>query len=196
MHDSRVSIVACGLALLLACAEFAGAQERNASQTQINAINAKFAALGEPRTMKVAFDPLNGDVTFQFITKERNIATGVATEQGILQFSVIAFGDPYENGAGLLKPRVISSARIEINPDATDGKTLSATAAQLDGLSQRLVADRGKVDTLKLRVDEKGNLSCEFTTGAGTKANVVIPRGGTDREENLVSIHMTNRADR
>jgi hypothetical protein len=134
----------------------------------INGLSGVYTAIGKAGTLTPSFDPVTGDLNFSFSTEEGgNLALGVATAEGIMQLSIVAIGD---------KPRVLSSARIELNPDGSERHKEPATDAQLHEVSDKLNAAGGNPETLLITIDGEGNVTYAFITGAGDKVTGAINR--------------------
>ena len=139
----------------------------NPSSKAMNGLGGVYSAIGEPGTLTPTFNPVTGDLNFSFSTLEgAHLVLGVASYEGIMQMSIIALGESV---------RVLSSARIVLNPDGSEGRVHAASEAQLQELSDRFNAARGIMETFVITVDEKGALTYQFVTGAAreTAAGVI-----------------------
>ncbi len=156
------------LVVAVVLSAFAQAPDKTPSQTQLNGLSGVYTALGKAGTLTPSFNPVTGDLNFSFSTdNEGHLALGVATLEGVMQFSIVALGD---------KPRVLSSARIELNAEGSERHSQPATDAQLRELSERFNAAAGILETLIITVDVKGSVTCESVTAAGDKVTAVINR--------------------
>ena len=147
----------------------------NPSSKALNGVSGVFTAIGKPGTLTPTFKPLNGDLDFSFSTlEEGDLVIGVCSYEGVMQMSIIAFGEANSRTGPI---RMVSSSRIEINPDGSEGRVDAASAPQLLELSKRFNAAQGIVETFLVVVDRQGTLTYEFTTGdRKTKASGVIKR--------------------
>ena len=148
----------------------------NPSSKAMNGVGGVYTAIGKGGTLTPTFNPVTGDLNFSFSTlEEANLVIGVASYEGIMQMTIIVPGD---------KPRMLSSARIVLNPDGSEGHVVSATESQLHEMTERFNAAQGILTTFVISVDPQGNLSYEFAAGdaARTKMTGVIPRTSASGE--------------
>jgi hypothetical protein len=135
----------------------------------MNGVGGVYTAIGKGGTLTPTFNPVTGDLNFSFSTlEEANLVLGVASYDGIMQMTIVVPGD---------KPRMLSSARIVLNPDGSEGQVVSATESQLRELTDRFNDAAGFLTTFVVSIDVRGNLSYEFAAGdaARTKKTGVIP---------------------
>jgi hypothetical protein len=148
----------------------------NPSSKALNGVSGVFTAIGKPGTLTPTFKPLTGELDFSFSTlEEGHLVLGAASYDGVMQMSIIEVTE----GAGI---RMVSSSRIELNPDGSEGRVDSAGASQLRALSERFNAAAGILETFLVAVDTRGTVTYEFTTGdRKTKAAGTIPPEGEPR---------------
>ncbi len=142
----------------------------NPSSKTLNGVSGVFTAIGKPGTLTPTFKPLTGDLDFSFSTlEEGHLVLGVCSFEGVMQMAIIEVHE---------KIRMVSSFRIEIDPDGSEGRVDAADEAQLRELSDRFNEDAGILETFLIAIDKEGTLTYEFTTGARTKASGVLNRVG------------------
>jgi hypothetical protein len=133
------------------------AQEKKASQAQMDRVNNKYDEIAKAFTLGAAYDGASGNLYFGMTTRDGNKAVGYVTPAAdVMNIFIIST---------TVQTKIVSFSRIAYDAEGKEKNVVAATQPQLDKLTQRLIAENGKLSSLAGYLNDKGALVFEFMSG-------------------------------
>jgi hypothetical protein len=144
-------------AVILTFAVVAVAQAKSASKAQMDRVNSKYDEIAQAFTLGAAYDGESGNLYFGMTTKNADKAIGYVTPAAdVMNLFIISTRGP---------TKVLSFSGITYEADGKQKNVAAANQSQLDKLTEKLVAENGKVSSLAGYLNDKGALVFEFISG-------------------------------